>query len=189
MRIPKPWIWLVALLVGARMLPTLWRRAIKKLRGKPNHFERSAPRQIPRKIWIYWDRGEEAAPELVRHCIASWRSRNPGWEVHVLDMATAAETVNLSRDPKEIPVQSYADLLRLRLLRQRGGVWVDATTYCIVPLDHWLPVLAQRGFFAYTWTKNDYWFIWPGMRRSLTNWFLASIPEGEFISRWGKSLL
>lgn len=184
MRVPRPQIWLFTLIVGLRVLPTLWRRARKKLWGKPNHFAQSAPRKIPRKIWIYWDQGEDAAPDLVRHCIASWRNRNPGWEVHVLDMATAAKMINLPQGPMEISVQSYADLLRLRLLKLHGGVWVDATTYCIVPLDNWLPILAHRGFFAFTWTKNDYWFIWPGMRRSLTNWFLVSTPGGEFISRW-----
>ena len=187
MRSPKPWIWLFARVVDARMLPTLWRRAIKKIKGKPNHSERSAPRQIPKIIWIYWDSGEAGAPDLVRHCIASWRDRNPGWEVRVLNISTAAEAVSLPHDPSTISVQSYADLLRLRLLRQRGGVWADATAYCLAPLDEWLPPLAQRGFFAFVWTRNDAWFIWPGMRRTLTNWFIASEREGEIISRWEKS--
>lgn len=184
MRAPKPWIWLFNLIVGARMLPVVWRRAVKKFRGKPNYMQQSAPRQIPKTIWIYWDRGEEGAPDLVRHCIASWRDQNPGWEVCVLDAATAAKTVDLPHDPAGISVQSYADLLRLRLLRERGGVWADATAYCLAPLDEWLPPLAQMGFFAYTWTRNDLWFIWPGMRRTLTNWFIASEPEGMIISRW-----
>ncbi len=184
MRVPKPQIWLLLLILGGRMLPTLWRRALKKLNGKPNHFARSAPRQIPKKIWVYWDNGENGAPDLVRYCIASWREQNPGWEIQVLDAQSAAAIVDLPHNPSDIPVQSYADLLRLRLLRQHGGVWADATTFCLAPLDTWLPVAAQRGFFAFTWTKNDTWFIWPGMRRSMTNWFLASEPEGRFISAW-----
>lgn len=184
MRTPKPWIWLFTLIVGARMLPVIWRRAIKKMRGKPNYMSESAPRQIPKTIWIYWDRGEAGAPDLVRTCIASWRDRNPGWEVCVLDAATAAQTVDLPQDPAAISVQSYADLLRLRLLRQRGGVWVDATAYCLAPLDEWLPPLSQMGFFAYTWIRNDRWFIWPGMRRTLTNWFIASEPQGKIVSDW-----
>jgi hypothetical protein len=183
-RAPKPWIWLFTSVVGARMLPVAGRRAVKKLRGKPNHLQRSAPRPIPKTIWIYWDRGEAEAPELVRHCIASWRERNPGWDVRVLDMTTAAQAVDMPQGPSDIPVQSYADLLRLRLLRRHGGVWVDATAYCIAPLDGWLPPLAQRGFFAFMWTRNDSWFIWPGMRRTLTNWFIASEPEGGIVSSW-----
>ena len=184
MRVPKPQMWLFTLIVGLRVLPTLWRRARKKLWGKPNHFAQSAPRQIPRKIWIYWDSGESNAPDLVRTCIASWRNRNPGWEVRVLDAQTAATIVDLPHDPSKLPVQAYSDLLRLRLLKQHGGVWADATTFCLAPLDAWLPIAAQRGFFAFTWTKTDAWFIWPGVRRSMTTWFLASEPGGRFISAW-----
>lgn len=184
MRAGKPWTWLFILIVVGRLLPTFARRAYKKLNGKPKYVARSAPRVIPQKIWIYWDRGEENAPEIVKECIASWRAHNPGWDIQVLDSKTAAQIVELSHNPADLPVQSYADLLRLRLLRQQGGVWADATTYCLVPLDNWLPLAAQRGFFAFTWTKYDSWFLWPGMRRSMTNWFLASEPEGEFISLW-----
>ncbi len=184
MRAVKLWTWLFVLIVWARMLPTIMRRARRRLNGKPNHFARSAPRLIPKTIWIYWDRGEENAPELVQDCIASWRMQNPGWDIRVLHAQSASQIVDLPHDPSKLPVQSYADLLRLRLLRQYGGVWVDATTYCLAPLDNWLPVVAQRGFFAFTWTKNDAWFIWPGIRRTMTNWFLASEPAGQFISRW-----
>lgn len=176
--------WLFVLIVGARMLPTFGRRARKKIWGKPNFFSKSAPRSIPKTIWIYWDRGEEGAPQLVKECIASWRRHNPGWSIRVLDANTAADVAELQHDPTVLPVQSYADLLRLRLLRRFGGVWVDATTYCLQPLDNWLPFASQRGFFAFTWTKNDRWFIWPGMRRSMTNWFLASEPDGIVVSYW-----
>lgn len=184
MRAGKPWTWLFVLIVAARLLPTYGGRAYQKLKGKPNYFARSAPRLIPKTIWVYWDQGEENAPELVKDCIASWRIHNPGWDIQVLDAQSAAQITDLPHDPSKLPVQSYADLLRLRLLRKKGGVWADATTYCLAPLDNWLPMVAQRGFFAFTWTKYDTWFTWPGMRRSMTNWFLASEPEGEFISLW-----
>lgn len=187
MRVLRPWLWLFALIVAVRMLPTVWRRVFKRLNGKPNRFADSAPRRIPRKLWIYWDSGEENAPELVRHCIASWRRHNPGWDIRVLSAETAAQAVDLAFNPSEVPIQSYADLLRLRLLKRHGGVWADATTFCLAPLDNWLPITAQRGFFAFTWTKTDAWFTWPGMRRSMTNWFLASEPNGCFISLWEKA--
>lgn len=167
------------------MVPSLGRRLIKRIRGqKPDRFDRSVPRLIPRTIWMYWDTGEADAPELIKMCISSWRDKNPGWTLKVLDRESASSIAPMPHDPSDIPVQSFADLLRLRLLNERGGVWADATTYCLRPLDHWLPVVAQRGFFAFTWTKADRWFIWPGMTRSVTNWFLASEARGTIISRW-----
>lgn len=144
----------------------------------------SMPRSIPKKIWLYWDSGEASAPPLVRACIDSWRQKNPDWDVQVLDATSAPQTVELPFTPADVPVQSYADLLRLRLLSTHGGVWADATLWCVTPLDHWLPVVAQRGFFAFVWTRTDAWVIWPNMRREVTNWFLAAQAGGAVISGW-----
>ncbi|NOE35823.1 hypothetical protein GS627_18960 [Ruegeria sp. HKCCD7318] len=181
------WVFPFILLVYARVVQSLLGRIIKKVTGKRDHFARSAPHKIPKIIWIYWNQGEEKAPEIVKHCIASWRNQNPAWEVHVLDENSVEKITVLTHNPADLPVQSYADLLRLTLLNEYGGVWADATTYCLSPLDQWLPPLAQRGFFAFTWTRNDRWFIWPGVRRSLTNWFLAAEPKGNLISRWAEA--
>lgn len=143
------------------------------------------PRAIPRIVYIYWDKGETAAPQIVRECIASWRRHNPGWDVHVLSAKDACDIAGLPAEMMgSLPVQSFADLLRLRLLRKTGGVWADATLYCVTPLDHWLPALAQRGFFAFSWTEADRWMIWPNVRRRLTNWFLASEAQGTVIATW-----
>jgi len=161
------------------------RRAWRKLTGRrPDGFDGSAPRAIPRRIWAYWDGGEDTAPVIVRACLASWRRHNPGWELTVLDRHSAPALADLSMGPDDIAVQSYADLLRLRLLARHGGVWVDATTFCLRPLDHWLPMLAQGGFFAFSWTAADRWFIWPNVPRRITNWFLASEPGGAVIAAW-----
>jgi hypothetical protein len=182
---PKVRTFFFVCLIRLKELRSLARRALRKLTGrKPDGRALSQPRAIPKKIWIYWDKGEEASPPLVRASIASWRAQNPGWEVTVLDQDSAPAIGRLPMGPGEVPVQSYADLLRLRLLREYGGVWADATLYCLRPLDEWLPPLAQSGFFAYVWTPTDRWFILPNVLREMTNWFLAAAPQGEVISRW-----
>jgi len=187
----KPWIAAFVGFIRAGQAKSRAQRALLKLTGRRHDgVEGSAPRAIPRRIWIYWDQGEAAAPPLVRTCIASWRTQNPGWELRVLDRDSAPALARLPMAPGDIAVQAYADLLRLRLLRDSGGVWVDATTFCLRPLDHWLPVLAQGGFFAFTWTPADRWFIWPNVPRRITNWFLASEPGGTVVTAWeARSLL
>jgi len=185
LRISKPWVYLFILLIRIKIARSFLRRVHRKLTGKkPDRIAASVPCSIPKTVWMYWDSGEATAPEVVRICIASWRDRNPGWKINVLDKDTAADAVTLPALPVDIPVQAFSDLLRVRLLREFGGVWADATTFCIRPLDHWLPPLAQQGFFAFTWTRRDRWFIWPGVYRALGNWFLASAPQGEIISAW-----
>lgn len=179
------WIVLFVALVKVKQFRSILRRLARKF-GKPQEdgFKQSAPRVLPRNIWIYWDRGLDAAPEVVKMCIESWQIKNPGWAVHILDQDTVSEFISMSESLSEMPVQAYSDLLRLRLLKEHGGVWVDATAYCVRPLDEWLPIVAQRGFFAFFWTPETHWFAWPGYNREVATWFLASEPGNLIIADW-----
>ncbi len=126
-------------------------------------------------IWMYWDRGLEKAPELVRVCIESWRRRNPGWRVQVLDEKTQQDWVDMSdvrrRNPK-LTVQAFSDILRWRLLAQYGGVWADATLYCNRALDDWLlKHTNDNGFFAF---RSPAVFLYH-------SWFLAGRPSNALV--------
>jgi hypothetical protein len=132
---------------------------------------------IPRIIWFLWFQGLDNAPYVVRKCHESWAARNPGWELVCLDDASLqafastdyyADTfVTLSR-------QHRSDLLRLDLLAKHGGVWADATCFCVQPLDSWLPPNLDSGFFA---------FCRPRPERIISNWFLAAEPQNILVSR------
>jgi hypothetical protein len=141
-------------------------------------LESQCPRNEPKLLWSYWKQGESAAPELVKYCLASWRSLNPGWDIRVLDQSTVSRFTTMAGLPESISVQHYTDVLRVRLLDEHGGVWVDATTLCAAPLDHWLPPLMQSGFFAFTR---------PGPDRVIASWFLASEPGGALIRTWRRA--
>jgi hypothetical protein len=59
-------------------------------------------------------------------------------------------------------------------------VWADATTWCISPLDEWLPDCTASGFFA---------FHSVGRAFLLSNWFLASGPRNPLVLRLRDALL
>lgn len=131
---------------------------------------------LPRRIYMFWDSGLKNAPHLVRRCYESWVARNPGWEVEFLDAEAAQEVVDRASFPAGTLTAHYADVLRTKLLHDRGGVWADATSICNHPLDGWLPaIMLQADFFA---------FHTPRPGRVVSNWFLASKPRGLIIRRW-----
>lgn len=134
---------------------------------------------LPRIIWMYWDTGESGAPFVVRRCIESWRRHNPGWEIRVLDSQTVSNYADMADFPK-IPLKPrfFANLLRLRLLRDHGGVWADATVYCHRPLDAWIPQHMGVGFFL---LKN------PGPSRNLASWFLIAGANHRLVTLWEKA--
>lgn len=131
---------------------------------------------MERTIWSCWFQGRNAAPPLVGRCLASWATRNPGWELRVLDRGDLEQFVDLpDLTGKRLSLASLSDLLRAHLLGRHGGVWVDATLYCHRGLDDWLEPVSGQGFFA---------FARPGPDRELASWFLAAEAGTRLIEDW-----
>jgi len=131
--------------------------------------------QVERTVWMLWLQGEAKAPPLVRHCLDSWRERNPGWSIRMLDEDAAFDLTGLPDMPRRVEPNHLANLIRLRLLSRHGGIWTDATTLCRRPLDGWIDAAAASGFFA---------FARPQPVRALANWFIAALPADPLLQAW-----
>ena len=140
---------------------------------------KEANAEIPRIIWIMWWQGFDKAPDLVKKCYFSWKKHNPTWKIILLDEKNLDEyidvqnIVNINR--RDITIQKVSNILRINLLKKYGGVWVDATCFCCVPLDTWLSNYTKSGFFA---------FANPGKDRLFSSWFLVSGKNGYLISKY-----
>jgi hypothetical protein len=132
---------------------------------------------IARHVFMLWQQGWDAAPPLVQACARSWRERNPGWTIHMLDDASFeafAPTWRQFRPPASgRPARS--NIQRLSFLRAHGGVWADATLFCARPLDEWLPAAAPAGLFM---------FDHPRPYRDIDLWFIATESESPVIAAW-----
>lgn len=87
-------------------------------------------------IWVFWWQGLGANTDpLVQSCVASIRRHAAGREVVIVDrtnyaqFATVDETVVDKFNRGDISMTHFADVLRLALLVQHGGIWLDATVY------------------------------------------------------------
>jgi len=126
-------------------------------------------------IWTLWFQGEAAAPEIVTRCINTWREKNPDFKLVFLSEDNIFYYIDRSEfncmkfDDLAYPPRS--DLLRLYLLSRFGGVWVDPTSICVLPLSSWLNLDGAK-FFAF---EN------PGHDRPIANWFMAS-KKGGYIA-------
>lgn len=123
---------------------------------------------VPKTIWIMWLQGPDKMPPVARQCYNSWRALNPDWKIVFLDENNYGDYVDIKAvlaTDNHLEVQAVADVIRINLLAKHGGVWIDATCYCCVPLDDWLEEAAASGFFA---------FAKPHKNRLMDNWFMAS---------------
>ena len=117
---------------------------------------------------------------MVRACLASWTNRNPGWVHHLLTRDTLPLFVPEARNEgsllaRDLPPAALSDVVRVGLLSRFGGVWVDATCYCLRPLDDWLAEAMRAGFFAFSQPAPD---------RMLSSWFLSSEPASPVLRAW-----
>jgi hypothetical protein len=138
---------------------------------------------IPKIVWFLWLQGLDNAPYVVRRCYESWVARNPSWHVISLDEESLRKFASVDYSAGNISAlspQHRAGLLRLDLLAHHGGLWVDATCFCVQPLDEWLPPSTESGFFA---------FHRPGPDRVMSSWFLASEPGNRLVSMLYERLL
>ena len=87
-------------------------------------------------IWICWLQGEESAPQLVKNCIDSIRRHCNNHEVILITMENYKDYIKmpnyiLDKYQKGIISNAhFSDIIRMTLLRDYGGLWIDATVFC-----------------------------------------------------------
>lgn len=128
-------------------------------------------RPPPRRLFVYWAQGWDAAPPLVRMCREQVIQLHDPNEVVLLDEATLPDWIDPPSALKErlASAAHLADIIRLDLLSRHGGVWLDATCY---PTANVLDAIAEpsaTGLFAFT-------------RRTarLSNWLIAA-SAGNYV--------
>ncbi|HEV2739199.1 MAG TPA: capsular polysaccharide synthesis protein [Candidatus Elarobacter sp.] len=138
---------------------------------------------IPRTIWSLWLQGWDHAPDIVTACRRTWEALNPAWSFQPLTRASLSavldeRTMRFVTETPALPPEALSDVVRIALLERHGGVWADGTSYCLKPLDAWLPgATAATGFFA---------FAKPGPDRMISSWFLAAAPGNVLVKRWAE---
>ena len=94
------------------------------------------PRRTCNKVWVCWLQGMEQAPELVQRCYRSLQEHLQDREIVLLteenyrSYVTFPEHIQTKIDRGIITRTHMSDLLRLELLLNYGGTWIDATVFC-----------------------------------------------------------
>ncbi len=92
------------------------------------------------RIWLCWWQGIECAPAIVRACVESICRNADGHTVTIITDRNYRDYVHIPdwvmRKVAEgiITRTNLSDLLRLSLLAEHGGLWLDATFFCCGPL-------------------------------------------------------
>jgi Capsular polysaccharide synthesis protein len=138
--------------------------------GKPKpDFLNSSP------SFTYWNTPLEDAPPIVQACLVSQlkhlgNSHRVMDDRHIAHAISMPSTIITKRDC--MSTTHYSDVIRLCLLAQYGGVWLDATVFLSGPIED---SLRSSEFFAYTRPHDPY---------LISSWFLAAERSNYLILRW-----
>lgn len=123
-------------------------------------------------VWFCWLQGIDRAPELVKTCLESLKKNIVGKDVIIIDQVNFSDYVQLPDyimdkwKSGKIGSAHFTDLIRLELLIQYGGYWIDATVLCtdsgITQYIDSLPI------FVYSF----YYFGFNPEIMEVNNWFL-----------------
>jgi hypothetical protein len=135
---------------------------------------------MPKIIWTYWD-NITTLPESAKLCMQSWKKYNPDYEIILLTKQNYSKYVNIPHDIVNHQnfndtKQRFADLVRIYVIAERGGVWLDATILLTEPL-HWLfhRPAEYSGFYIEKFTRTT---------PVIENWFFAAKHNSKFVKLW-----
>ena len=99
--------------------------------------------EIPKTIWVFWWQGELAMPSVIKECYRSILRNANGRQVILLDHNNYKDYVKLPdyilRKSKDgiISKTHFSDLLRVCLLKEYGGFWIDAAIFVTKPIPQY----------------------------------------------------
>ncbi|PZP35027.1 MAG: hypothetical protein DI603_03865 [Roseateles depolymerans] len=129
---------------------------------------------IPRTLHVIWVGDESRRPD---NCIETWRQHNPDWELRIWGNEELASygwvNARHMRQMAQRELAGVADLMRLEILYNEGGFYIDADSICVRPLEPWL----FEGEACACW-ENE--LVRPGL---ISNGYLASVPDNPFFGQ------
>ncbi len=126
------------------------------------------------KMWFCWLQGKENMPEIIKACYNSQRQHITGRDCVFIDEYNWREYMCIHDYLVEkyhkgiIPAAMFSDLIRLELLINYGGTWLDATVLCTGGFD---PALLDADIFIYRYGKD----------KGLSNWFITSCTNNPML--------
>lgn len=131
----------------------------------------SLQQNMIRRLWAYWD---GPRPWIVEKSIFTWKKHLPDWDINVLDANSVKQyPIDKPSSFESLSVPAKTDVIRLSLLYQYGGVWVDASTLLLENLD-WLSQHSQHPYYGFL-LHNRY----------VESWFLfCPRPKEPLLKKW-----
>jgi hypothetical protein len=145
---------------------------------------------IPKKIWSIWcnfnAKGDGDLYDTLTFFINRMKFQHPGWEINIItkwnDLIRYVEnndTIMRVLDNNIIGPAHKADLIRYYLLKTYGGVWLDITTFIVMPIDRLLRTTSAEFICYYMGDYDLREWLFPTLGE-----MFELVPYKERIDKW-----
>lgn len=120
-------------------------------------------------IWVFWWQGKEDMPDIIRLCHKS-KIRCAGKHPVILltkdnlhEYVYFPEYVWNQFENGQLCIQHLADMIRVQLIQKYGGIWLDASVYCIhsIPEEVFeMEIFSLRGKKDEQYVSECRWTTW-----------------------------
>ena len=147
--------------------------------------------KIPKLIWTYWNDDPDNIPAFVDDCINGWRKRLPDYNITLVtrktleshlgsDTAIPHNFDTFVENESSAVAASQSDWIRLALLKEHGGIWMDASTILTTSNLNFIHEPQERH------GTQDFYFYLSGVSEYLTlphleSFVIGSVKNSVFI--------
>jgi hypothetical protein len=137
---------------------------------------------LPKKIYSYYDEPND----IIQTHYNTWKKKYPGWEIILINNKNLYEMVDNKFIEKYVKLDSikFSDFLRVYLLKENGGVWLDGGIFVINNfLDKYYDEMIKNKYdvclyeFTIKTVKHNNKKI-----PHLDNWFMMSKKNSKYMN-------
>ncbi len=148
---------------------------------------RSEQDSLERNIFVFWWDGFESAPDIVKKCLKSVESNYKGFNVIRISQKNYKDYTDIDPlilkefEEGKVSVQSFSDILRFNLLKNNGGMWIDATIFFLNEYDLVGKLDESQSFNTLEFASSRNFLKYKGYDCSWSGFFIASKKNGLFV--------
>ena len=147
----------------------------------PSYKERDYQSEVPKIIWSFWD--SEELPETIKICFKSWQKLHPDYEINILNNETIQDFLpDFPIFEKDFNPVFKCDLLRLRLLKKFGGIYLDAAVFLNQTLERYFSLFNDKKLDLLVFSSEGH----PNDKAYpiTESWFIMSNKNNLFLEKW-----
>lgn len=167
-----------------RLMPEMGSRIstiIKKLNLKPEQ------ESLEHNIFVFWWDGFESAPAIVKKCLKSVENNYRNFNVIRISKENYKKYTDIDPlilkgfEEGKVSVQTFSDILRFNLLKNNGGMWIDATIFFLNEYDLIGKLDESQSFNTLEFACSREFLKYKGYACSWSGFFIASKRNGMFV--------